>query len=36
MQNLQAEMGLEQTDWAKLRTLEHIRRLDPAAALEFN
>jgi len=36
MQNLQEEMGLEQTDWAKLRTLEHIRRLDPAAALEFN
>jgi hypothetical protein len=36
MQNLQDEMGLEQTDWAKLRTLEHVRRLDPAAALEFN
>jgi hypothetical protein len=36
MQNLQDEMGLEQTDWAKLRTLEHIGRLDPAAALEFN
>jgi hypothetical protein len=36
MQNLQDEMGLEQTDWAKLRTLEHIRLLDPAAALEFN
>ena len=36
MQNLQDEMGLEQTDWAKLRTLEHIRRLDPAGVLEFN
>jgi hypothetical protein len=36
MQNLQDEMGLEQTDWAKLRTLEHLSRLDPAAALEFN
>jgi len=36
MQNLQDQMGLEQTDWAKLRTLEHMRRLDPAAALEFN
>ena len=36
MQNLQDEMGLEQTDWAKLRTLEHVRRLDSAAALEFN
>jgi hypothetical protein len=36
MQNLQDEMGLEQTDWAKLRTLEHIRRLDPTAALEFD
>ena len=36
MENLQNEMGLEQTDWAKLRTLEHVRRLDPASALEFN
>ena len=36
MQNLQDEMGLEQTDWAKLRTLEHIRRLDLTSALEFN
>ena len=36
MQNLQDEMGLEQTDWAKLRTLEHIHRLDPTSALEFN
>jgi hypothetical protein len=36
MQNLQDEMGLEQTDWAKLRTLEHIGRLDPTEALAFN
>ena len=37
MQNLLDEtMGAEQTDWARLRTLEHVRRLDPAAALEFN
>lgn len=36
MENLQNEMGLEQTDWAQLRTLEHVRRLDPASALEFN
>jgi len=36
MQNLQDEMGLEQTDWAKLRTLEHIGRLNPAGALQFN
>src|SRR5690349_14068527 len=36
MENLQNEMGLEQTDWAQLRTLEHVRRLDPESALEFN
>jgi len=36
MQNLLDEMGIEQTDWAKLRTLEHLRRLDPGAALDFN
>ncbi|HEX3422262.1 MAG TPA: hypothetical protein VHS33_02510 [Sphingomicrobium sp.] len=36
MQNLQEEMAIEQTDWAKLRTLEHLRRLDSAGALEFN
>jgi hypothetical protein len=36
MQNLLDEMGAEQTDWAKLRTLEHLRRLDPSAALQFN
>jgi hypothetical protein len=36
MQNLLGEMGPEQTDWAKLRTLEHIRNLDRAGALDFN
>jgi hypothetical protein len=36
MQNLLDEMAVEQTDWAKLRTLEHVHRLDPGAALEFN
>jgi len=36
MENLLDEMGVEQTDWAKLRTLEHLRRLDPDAALQFN
>jgi hypothetical protein len=36
MQNLLDEMGVEQTDWAKLRTLEHLRRLDADAALQFN
>ena len=28
MQDLGEEMRLEQTDWARLRTLEHPRRLD--------
>jgi len=36
MQNLLNEMDAEQADWAKLRTLEHLRRLDSAGALEFN
>jgi len=36
MQNLLSEMDAEQADWAKLRTLEHVRRLDGAGALEFN
>lgn len=36
MQDLGDEMTLEQTDWAKLRTLEHVRRLDPAEAFELN
>jgi len=36
MQDLGDEMTVEQTDWAKLRTLEHVRRLDPAATFELN
>lgn len=36
MQNLLDEMGAEQTDWAKLRTLEHLHRLDSNAILQFN
>ena len=36
MQDLLYEMTLEQTDWAKLRTLEHVRRLDPAATFDLN
>jgi hypothetical protein len=36
MQDLRDEMALEQTDWARLRTLEHVRRLDPAEAFELN
>jgi hypothetical protein len=36
MENLLGEMDLEQADWAKLRTLEHLRRLDSAGALQFN
>ena len=36
MQNLLNEMDAEQTDWAKLRTLEHLRRLDAAGALQMN
>jgi hypothetical protein len=36
MQNLLDEMTAEQADWAKLRTLEHMRRLDSDAALQFN
>ncbi len=36
MQNLLNEMDAEQTDWAKLRTLEHLHRLDGASALQFN
>lgn len=36
MQNLLSEMDPEQTDWAKLRTLEHLRSLDRAGALEFS
>jgi hypothetical protein len=36
MQNLQNEMDAEQTDWAKLRTLERLPHLDSAAALQLN
>ena len=36
MQDLGEEMTLEQTDWAKLRTLERVRRLGPAEAFELN
>jgi hypothetical protein len=36
MQDLGEEMILEQTDWARLRTLEHVRRLDPAEAFALN
>ena len=36
MQNLLNEMDVEQADWAKLRTLEHVQRLDSAGALQFN
>jgi hypothetical protein len=36
MQDMLDEMTFEQTDWAKLRTLEHVRRLDPQAAFEMN
>lgn len=36
MGDLLGEMTLEQTDWAKLRTLEHVRRLEPSEAFELN
>lgn len=36
MENLLDEMGAEQTDWGRLRTLEHVRRLDSNAVLQFN
>ncbi len=36
MQDMLDEMTFEQSDWAKLRTLEHVRRLGPAAAFEMN
>jgi hypothetical protein len=36
MQALGDEMTLEQTDWARLRTLEHLRRLEPAETFELN
>jgi hypothetical protein len=36
MDNLASEMAAEQADWAKLRTLEHLSRLDTAAAYDLN
>lgn len=36
MQDMLDEMTFEQSDWAKLRTLEHVRRLDPSAAFGMN
>ena len=36
MQNLLSEMDAEQADWAKLRTLEHLHRLDAAGNLQLN
>ena len=36
MGDLLNEMAFEQTDWAKLRTLEHLKRLDSEAAFELN
>jgi hypothetical protein len=36
MQDMLDEMTFEQTDWAKLRTLEDVTRLDPSAAFELN
>ena len=36
MQDLLTEMTLEQTDWAKLRTLERVRRLQPSEAFELD
>jgi len=36
MADMLDEMRLEQTDWAKLRTLEDLGRLEPSAAFELN
>jgi hypothetical protein len=36
LQNVLTEMDAEQSDWAKLRTLEHLQRLDSAGALQLN
>lgn len=36
MHDMLDEMMFEQSDWAKLRTLENVRRLEPAAAFELN
>jgi hypothetical protein len=36
MADLGTEMGTEQTDWAHLRELEHLRRLTPQAVIDLN
>ena len=36
LQDIDNEMALEQTDWAKLRSLEHLRRLDEPALFDLN
>lgn len=36
MENLLEEMNAEQTDWARLRTLEHLHRVDANADLQLN
>jgi hypothetical protein len=36
MADMLDEMTFEQTDWAKLRTLEDVSRLEPSAAFELN
>lgn len=36
MENIESEMKIEQTDWAKLRSLEHLRRLDQPALFDLN
>ena len=36
MQDMLDEMTFEQTDWAKLRTLEDVSRLEPSAVFELN
>jgi hypothetical protein len=36
MDNLGSEMSIEQTDWAHLRELEHLRRLTPQAVIDLN
>ena len=36
MHDMLDEMTFEQTDWARLRTLEHLRRLEPSTAFELN
>jgi hypothetical protein len=36
MRDAESEMAAEQSDWAKLRMLEHLRRLDAPTLLELN